>query len=212
MDSCSEARSVGLALKLDYFLVSSQRFYGDDSIGRGWIKSYINLEVDTFWLTREDAPIISLPEDVHFICGKCQRLERFGIPPDCEEGCLGPRGDSGPPSFRRLAMDFNKWLDPDDEGAWGMANMELLVSNCVRELLLVVGDVESFEDKRDVIFVAPRQRPWLTYLYMTRTRGHQTNRGLEKLEEAAGTWKHLEAPGSTDGPAIPVFQGPASQG
>jgi hypothetical protein len=92
MDSCSEARSVSLALKLDYFLVSSRRFYGDGSVGRGWIKSYINLEVDTFWLTREDAPVVSLPEDVHFICGKCQPLERWGIQQDCEEGCLAIRG------------------------------------------------------------------------------------------------------------------------
>jgi hypothetical protein len=90
-------------------------------------------------------------------------------------------------------MDFNKWLDPDDEGAFGIANMELLELNCVKELLLVVGDVESFEDKRDITFVAPRQRPWLTYMYMTRTRGKQKNRGLEKLEAARGTWKCLES-------------------
>ena len=93
MGSCSEAQSVCLALKLDYFLVSSQRFYGDDSIGRGWIKSYINLEVDTVWLTREDAPIISLPEDVHFICGKMMLGGKADATP--KRGTMSPDSAQG---------------------------------------------------------------------------------------------------------------------
>jgi hypothetical protein len=156
------------------------------------MKSYINLKVDTLWLTHKEALIISRPEDVHFVCGKCQHLERWEIRQDCEEGCLATRGDFGPSSVRRLAMDFNKWRDPDDEGDWGMARMELLVSYCVRELLLVVGDVENFEDKRDVIFVAPCQWPQSMHTYMTRTRGKQTNKTLKKFN-AGGTWKRLEA-------------------
>lgn len=120
------------------------------------------------------------PEDVQWICGKCNVNDRWRAQPCCD-GCLSARGDHGPETLRCVAVDFMKWVDPGDDDLLPMGTLETSQMHGVKEMLLVVGDVENMERERDITFVAPSQRPWLTYLYMTREL-KLPNTGLQILE------------------------------
>jgi hypothetical protein len=146
MNACTEAKSVGLALKLEYFLVGTRiRYPGAEVFGT--IKNYVNLDVDTIWLT-QNSTYITFPEDIQWICGKCNVNDRCGSDPCCV-GCLSARGEHGPEILRCVAIDFMKWLDPDDEDL-DMGTWEVCQMHGVKELLLVVGNVGFLEWERDV--------------------------------------------------------------
>ena len=112
MDACTEAKEVGLALQLDYFLVGYQIPYQVNAVV-GTIKNYVNLDVDTIWLTH-GCVFSLLPDDVQLTCGKCHVNDRWGTEPCCIR-CLSEHGGMGPESVRCMAIDFRKWTDPSDE-------------------------------------------------------------------------------------------------
>jgi hypothetical protein len=188
MNACTEAKYVGLSLNLDYFLVGTQLCYPGAEV-HGTIKNYVNLDVDTIWLTHNTFMVF--PEDIQWVCGRCNMIKRWGGDP-CSIGCLSARGEYGPETLRCVAVDFMKWLDPGDDDL-SMGTLELSQMHGIKEMLLVVGDVGIMERERDVTFVAPSQRPWLTYLYMARELNLPNNRGLEILESThSQTWQQLE--------------------
>jgi hypothetical protein len=69
-NSCSKACEVGPSLQLDYFLCSYRVNYHDGTSAIGTIRNYINLDVDTIWLTKTTEAHL-LPEDIQWVCGKC---------------------------------------------------------------------------------------------------------------------------------------------
>ena len=73
MISCAEARRVISALKLDYFLFSAEPPRGRSKLQVvGSVPNYINLDVNTFWLT---GPLQTerFPPEIHWVCGDCER-------------------------------------------------------------------------------------------------------------------------------------------
>lgn len=189
MNACTEAKGVGIALKLDYFLVGTRICYSGAEV-IGTIKNYVNLDVDTIWLTQNDTFML-FPEDIQWICGKCNVNSRWDAQPCCV-GCLSARGDHGPETLRCVAVDFMKWLDPGNDEL-PMGTLEVSQMHGIKEMLLVVGDVGIMERERDITFVAPSQWPWLTYLYMSRELKVPNNNGLQILESArSDTWHDLE--------------------
>jgi len=163
MNTCTEAKAVGLALKLDYFLVSTRVYYPGAEV-LSTIKNYVSLDLDTIWLTHNNTFSL-FPEDIQWICGKCHVNNSRGSKPCCVY-CLSAGGDDGPKSVRRVAIDFMKWVDPSNDGDLEMGTWEVCQRYGVKELLLVVGN-NGLVWESDVSFVSPSQRPWLTYLYMT---------------------------------------------
>lgn len=189
MSACSEAKSVGLALQLGYFLVGNRICYGDSAI-IGTIKNYVNLDVDTVWLTRNDR-LSLLPDDIQWICGKCKVEERWAIDPCCAS-CISGQGGLGPKPIRHVAVNFMNWLNPDDEGS-EMGTWETCERHDTKELLLIVGNVKVVEWETDISFVAPAQPPCETYIYMSKDLKVPDNPGLEILNQfRSKTWQELE--------------------
>jgi len=189
MNACTEAKAVGLALKLDYFLVSTRECYSASTV-LGTIKNYINLNLDTIWLTHSNTFSL-LPWDIQWICGKCNVNEIWDSEPCCIS-CLSAEPEEGPKNIGRLVLDFMKWMDFDGENDPEMVTWEVCRRHGVKELLLVVGD-EGLELERDVSFVSPTLEPWLTYLNMTQELKIPLNDGLDLLYNAASrTWQDLE--------------------
>lgn len=189
MNACSEAKAVGLELKLDYFLVGNRVCYLGGATVTGTIKSFVNLDVDTIFLTH-DYLSIRIPEDIQWICGRCNVNNRL-YPEPCSPGCLSAREDNGPAPVHCFAVNLVKWIDPEDAD-YPMGTVELCQMHDVRELLLVVGDLEIIGKERDLAFVAPAQRPWLTYNYMTEELNIPATEGLQILHHGDKTWQELE--------------------
>jgi hypothetical protein len=164
MNACTETKSVGLALKLDYFLVGPQTSYPSPEVF-STIKNYVNLDVDTVSMTR-DTEYMAFPEYIPWICGKCNVNDKCDADPCCV-GCNSAAGDNAPGAVRCVAVDFMRWMGPDDEQL-EMGTWEICQSHGVKEILLVVGNVGVVEWERDTSWVAPTQSPLLTHLYMTR--------------------------------------------
>jgi hypothetical protein len=122
-------------IQLDYFIYSKNTHYSGSEV-RGRVKNYVNLDVDTIWLSQEDQALV-LPEDIEWFCGAC---EEGGWEHDieCRKGCL--RGCETDP-IRCLAVNFPSWTNPGDD-VFDMGSVELLVQHQVQELLLVVGKFE----------------------------------------------------------------------
>jgi len=180
VESCREARDVAAGLQLDYYLASTDHDNHDFEglINAGLVKNYINLHVDTVWLTREEESII-LPENIVWICGKC-RNEMTG---DCNSNNCVSYGYFGPNKIQRLAINYSTWLDPSP--MFIMGTMELLMRYQVQEALLVVGDFKSFEGERDTTFVTPPQIPLLTAHSLSGTQ-------KDSPSAFAITWQDLE--------------------
>jgi hypothetical protein len=189
MNACTEAKEVGVALELDYFVVSYQIGYTGSEIF-GTIKNYVNLDVDTIWLTQNDTSML-FPEDIQWICGKC-RINGSRRSDPCYVGCLSALEGMAPNSVRRVAIDFTKWVDPEDDvdemGTWHICQR-----HGIKELLLVVGRI-GLEWEKDISFVSPTQDPWLTYLYMTEDLKVAESKGCQILSGGRNrTWQELEA-------------------
>lgn len=164
LNSCSEARDVGLSLKLDYFLCGNRVRFSDGTEAHGTIRNYVNLDVDTIWRADNDS-FLGFSENIQWICGKCRvyHWDEDSAPNQpyegCGEGCLSICGDERPLRIRRLVINFPSWIKPSDdedipEGSiWGLSDVK------VEELLFVVGDFEYYMRTRDVNFVTPAERP-----------------------------------------------------
>jgi hypothetical protein len=188
MSACTEAKSVGLALKLDYFRVSTQTGHADSAVPEP-IKCFVNRDVDTFWLIPSRG-VLFFPNDIEWFCGECNlTFDRIG-PEPCNR-CMSISGCTIPEGIQCLALDFMKWTEPDDDDL-PIGTMELCQLHDVKELLLVVGDYAMVQNERDVALVAPSQRPWLTYLHLSRELKVPETRGLQILESAMSTWQELE--------------------
>lgn len=141
------------SLHLDYYICNYERGHPVKQ-RTGKVKNYVNLDVDTVWLHQRSRSVL-LPDDVEFLCGKCNKNCEH-IP--CGEECLsGWRCPDGPKFIRRLAINFEAWIDPC--GTRDMGSLEAVWAHDVEELLLVVGEVKPFLRERDFIFVAPTVVP-----------------------------------------------------
>jgi hypothetical protein len=73
-NSCSEAREVGQSLELDYFVWGNREELADGNRITGNIRNYVNLDIDTLWVTLAD-PYLDLPET---LCWSAANATDFG--------------------------------------------------------------------------------------------------------------------------------------
>ena len=114
----------------------------------------------------------------------------FGYISSCPR-CISITGVTGPEGIRSIALDFMLWTEPDDQATYPMGTMEICERHDVQELLLVVGDYKALAMERDVVFVAPSQNPWLTYLHLSQDLNYPRTLSLTMLEQARLGWKGL---------------------
>ena len=164
VNSCVEAREAVYALKLDYFInINVPLSESPERIGK--VRNYVNLDVDTIWNPSKNLPkwSVMMPGDLIWICGKCNMHPRvlflagpyFG----CEKNCLSRIQNFGNPgNVRRLAIRSQSWATPGHT-SFNEHTLQLLFHCKVQEILLVVGDFESFNWQRDIRFVAPSLDP-----------------------------------------------------
>lgn len=144
-DSCQEARREFDMLELDYF----QHSLDESQYEHSAVRCYVNLDLDTVWLSFAGA-FICVPEEIPFHCGKCRGPMGTEVP-GCHEYVF--RG-----SFRqikRLAINHLSWLEPEEFSDNG--TMEILWRHKVEQLLIVVGDYIGLAKDRDVQFITPSQ-------------------------------------------------------
>jgi hypothetical protein len=159
MRVCGEARALGFKLRLPYYA----RWYAPEH--PDWVKNYMNLDVDTLWMTESQGEI--WPDAPWIFC------------PDCAdtifpESSISWRGRKCAHSRRpkRRVMNFDNWADPDEArrdipgfaGPVGIAgSAEILrIMSGLKELLLVVGDKDQIEraaKDRTARFVKPSKAP-----------------------------------------------------
>ncbi|PVH68288.1 hypothetical protein DL98DRAFT_662240 [Cadophora sp. DSE1049] len=150
---CAEAREVVLDLELDHFMHANHCNRKQNTEA---IKNYFNPQLDTIWINR---PCPNFVEDVNWTCGRCNSHKRTSWP-RCTDRCI-TSGSDGPAGLYRLAFNFSAWKQPS-ESLDGMGPAELLLRHSITELLLVVGDIDTFESDRDVFFESPVDRPFYT--------------------------------------------------
>jgi len=157
MRVCREARTQGLKLRLPYFACCYTQDHPD------WVKNYVNLDVDTIWMTEAE---IFLPETPRIFCPDCSAVI-------LHEWAFGRHERTCTHSFRpnRLVMNFDNWTDPDEarrdvpeissHEIAGSADI-LTMMNGLEELLLVVGDkneIERVAKDGTARFVEPSEEP-----------------------------------------------------
>jgi hypothetical protein len=181
VDSCEEARDVASTLKLNYYLAGTDEdnYDAEDLAHTGLLKNYMNLQVDTVWLTKEEESII-LPENIAWVCGKCLREMRICRCSDVDR-ILPHRSDGH--KIRSLAVNYSTWLDPSD--IFVMGSMEVFLRYEVEEALLVVGNFKFFEEERDADFITPPQLPMHTAHALSRSQQESSSAFLI-------TWHELE--------------------
>jgi hypothetical protein len=197
MASRADTRRVISALKLDYFLFSAEAPRGRGKLQVvGSVPNYINLDVDIFWLTGL-LQTERFPPEIHWVCEDCKRNsydDRVGD--DLYRGCQRlncvsserahyGKGHKCPVS---LAIDFPSWVYPsklDDEGQGSLGTMKLLERYKLKALLLIVGEFEHLERKKDVVFRHSALRPYYVKNGMAES---------EKKKDGASekTWNHME--------------------
>ncbi|CZR51726.1 uncharacterized protein PAC_01603 [Phialocephala subalpina] len=155
MQACTEARDVGLKLKLAFFQVGPMKFFNQN------IRDYMNWEDDTIWIP--DESFLS-DRPVAFYCSECppwpegdsQAGHLRQIPHFCHLEVHKTRRLGG-----RLAINYDKWEDPslDEDGNWeGNSTESLWYYRSIRRLYIVVNNSEAIRD-RDIIFVEPAESP-----------------------------------------------------
>jgi hypothetical protein len=156
MESCREARNLGLSLELFYFQV------GGNKKARPLAKNYLNYDADIIWIPDGD-----WPGDIDIFCSCCKSLlVEQGLSriieqqnwPDCEhEHRLGA-----------LALSYENWNEATpregegEEGWWKPGSMETVwLYGNVREVLIVVNGKEAAANRhRDVVFAEPSMESW----------------------------------------------------
>jgi hypothetical protein len=154
MESCREARNLGLALELSYFQVGGNKRAGS------LVKNYLNYDVDIIWVPDGDLG------DTDIFCSSCKHLLVDGgisqllepDRPDCKhEHRLGG-----------LAINYENWTEATpregegEEGWWRPGSMEeAWLYGSVREVLIVVNGEETAANRhRDIVFTEPSIEPW----------------------------------------------------
>jgi hypothetical protein len=193
INSCHEARTAVLSLKMNYFLFSTRTHYSDNSVVQGTVRHYFNADLDTLWFVRHGEGVLSFTEDLQWVCGKCNDI---GWPRDsyrpCGEGCFfSYRSGDGPAYFQSVAINLYNYLQPGDHDMFNMESLDLIWRSQVKNILLVVESYGSFEMERDVVFVPPAERPWPTLRKMTQTGFIKSI--LEDPDLRSETWEGLEA-------------------
>lgn len=174
MKTCKEARTTATLLHLDYFVVNSDELF---PMIPGLIKIYVNLAIDTFWLTQRNWPHVSLPNEFEWHCGKCEHDVRG------EDHMIDDDFD-WPAVMRRLAVNIDNWRTATEQqpervlGILGIYNLE--------ELLLVVGDSSYLQREKSVIFVTPADLPENTSNGMVLADAHGGSHSTVTWKEIAG--------------------------
>lgn len=193
MNACTEAKSVGLALQLDYFCFHTYYNHTDPRYP-GLVKYFVNADVDTFWIL-PIAEKVSFPDDIDWYCGKCDQLFYIKDPRPCSR-CESFSRFNMPQGIHSLALDFMIWHEPDicepDIYDLPKGTMELCMRYDVKELLLVVGYYAPVPSERDPALVAPCQSPPLTWLHLSQELDLPPTRDLQILESAKPIWQDLE--------------------
>jgi len=157
MESCKEARDLGLALELSYFRVRAIASNDESPLG----KNYLNYDADVIWVPDGD-----LPGNIDIFCSSCKRLlvERgmsLLLEPDWQD-CKHEHRLGG------LAIGYENWTEATpregegEEGWWipGSAE-EAWLYGSVREVLIVVNGEEAAANRhRDIVFAEPSIEPW----------------------------------------------------
>lgn len=188
MKSCAQAKKAILELKMDYFLVSEGPLeYGDKSpYIPGSIRNYINLDIDTFWITgRRPLRIHCFPDCVQWVCGQCNTYDnRMTRPCSREEGeCISTVLECGPSDTYRVAFDFLNWEDPTDDHSDDLDDYGtpvLSYHNEPEEFLIVIGEPGLVPRERDVVFVKPTLNPRSTHHYLEKQPGVDQDSGAMK--------------------------------
>ena len=178
MNACTEAKSVGLALQLNYFCF--------DNHPGPFVKSFFNENVDTFWIVPH-TELISSPACVEWYCGKCN-ASFFRIRPGPCSRCQSIPRSNIHERIHYLALDFRIWQEPDINDL-PLGTMEMCQMHDVKELLLVVGDYAPAPYEEDVALVAPCQSPCLC---QSQELNLPPNNGLQIPVGANTTWQDLE--------------------
>ncbi|KAF4628990.1 hypothetical protein G7Y89_g9158 [Cudoniella acicularis] len=180
-NSCKEARAAVVALGLDYYLLSpDQTNWYEKAIGT--IKNYINVDLDTVWLT-ENGTSLSLPRDIQWICGKSHMVPLVELHDEVWAGKCGLASLGGLKGPRRLAINYPTW--------WGIDiypnTMDLFRETGAQDVLLIVGNFEPCQRSSNVVFVAPGRR-----LVLTRNTFPRPESIEEWNARSSMTWSELE--------------------
>jgi len=97
MNACTEPKSVGLALQLDYFCFGT--------LPDPFVKSFVNVDVDNFWIVPH-TELISFPPGVEWYCGNCNASFYRISPGPCSRCQSIPRSNiqSGQISLRHVTF------------------------------------------------------------------------------------------------------------
>lgn len=132
MQTCREARDIGLSLRLPYFQLSPDLDWQPEDP-----KYYFNPSVDTIWI-EDDCVML---ESIEFFCGTCPQSVIFPMLSD--ELSEFPKCSHNL-RLNRLALTQRTWDDPERGGTSDRPHVGstdiLRHLNSVRELYLVVGD------------------------------------------------------------------------
>jgi hypothetical protein len=188
MNACTKAKSVGLALQLDYFCFGTHPDHTNPLIP-GFVKSFVNVDVDTFWIV-PNTESISFPFGVKWYCGECN-ASFYRISPGPCSRCQSIPRSSIHERINSLALDFMIWQEPDINDL-PLGTMEMCQMHDVKELLLVVGEYAPAPYEEDVALVAPCQSPRLTCLRQSQELNLPPNNDLQIPVGANTTWQDLE--------------------
>jgi len=152
--ACKEAWDVFKGLELDYLEIRQRSSRGKVGPTREKdFRNYVNLDVDTFWLTDKEEGCI--PFSIRPQCGTCSNksgpvprgASAWGV------GTICPRITSRlffP--IQTLAIESSTWCNPEVDGDSG--TLEILWRCRVQELLLIVGNSHPLPTPQTV-FVEP---------------------------------------------------------
>jgi hypothetical protein len=149
INACKEARAAATSLRLHAYYRTDDAYYW----GEPALKNYINLDVDTIWLFRQVGGSFLDSENIQWQCALC---DEDNSSYDCVDAQHKIREWSGP-RLAKLAINNPAWLSALNSNC--TRTVDKLNSFGALELLLVVGDFEAFEIDRDIMFIAPQQRP-----------------------------------------------------
>ncbi|KAH7336051.1 hypothetical protein BKA65DRAFT_478968 [Rhexocercosporidium sp. MPI-PUGE-AT-0058] len=140
MQTCREARDIGVNIKLPYFQISLMPQSAPESP-----KYYFNLERDTIWL--EDGTL--MPKNLNFFCGTCQRGALFPIVSRTSNQCCHNL------ELERFAISYSVWTDLERGGAFdrqdvGSINVLLHLNSTAS-----FGALEFFDQNRGLTLPIP---------------------------------------------------------
>ncbi|KAN0099865.1 hypothetical protein V8E51_013640 [Hyaloscypha variabilis] len=171
MQSCREARSLGLLFQFPYYQLDI-----DVELNATSPKYYINLDVDTIWLPRDQY----IPEFVNFYCSLC-RGAIFPMRGRPEVVC------SHKSRLRRVGMSASCWREPSRVGF--KENGALVLRQFrVQELFIAVDGLEDAMNE-DVDFHEPtmRARPYDSW-----------EEASDDIEESLRVWRERNIQQSID--------------